>query len=112
MINEEEVDSFNLPLHTATPEEMREIVERNGCFSVVRMEMMKSKLMMDVFLTNVHLATMILRSTTEDIVSKHFGSGVMDEVCQRFSAKALDIAKKLNPEEYQGYHLLVILKRN
>lgn len=111
MINEAEVDSFNLPLYTATPQEMRELVERNGSFSMVRLEMMKSKVMMDALLTNIHLGTMILRSTTEDMITKHFGCGVMDEVCHQFSAKASEIAKKLNPDEYQGYRLLVILKR-
>ncbi|GMP59398.1 hypothetical protein CsSME_00022687 [Camellia sinensis var. sinensis] len=38
MINEDEVDSFNLPLYTTSPKEMTNLVERNGCFSIERME--------------------------------------------------------------------------
>ncbi|KAM1081716.1 hypothetical protein FF1_020521 [Malus domestica] len=38
IIEESKVDSFNLPYYAASVEEMEEIVEKNGCFRIQRME--------------------------------------------------------------------------
>ncbi|KAG6707877.1 hypothetical protein I3842_06G053900 [Carya illinoinensis] len=39
LINEDEVDSFNIPFYAVSPEEMTGLVERNGYFSIERMEL-------------------------------------------------------------------------
>ncbi|KAJ0094915.1 hypothetical protein Patl1_15596 [Pistacia atlantica] len=81
--------SWTLSTYHYTPQ-----LQKNGSFSMVRWEMMKSKVMMDALLTITHLGTMMLRSTTEDMITKHFGCGVMDEVCHQFSAKASEICQE------------------
>jgi len=39
LFDESEIDSFNLPCYASSPEEMRKVVERNGKFSIERMEL-------------------------------------------------------------------------
>mgnify|MGYP003702362733 CR=1 FL=1 len=43
MINEDEVESFNLPLYTTSAKEMTKLIERNGCFSIERMEVSNTR---------------------------------------------------------------------
>ncbi|KAF3958060.1 hypothetical protein CMV_016989 [Castanea mollissima] len=38
LISEAQVDTFNLPVYFASPKEMTQLVERNECFSIERME--------------------------------------------------------------------------
>ncbi|KAG2701609.1 hypothetical protein I3760_06G053300 [Carya illinoinensis] len=39
LINEDEVDSFNIPFYVVSPEEMTGLVEQNGYFSIERMKL-------------------------------------------------------------------------
>ncbi|PKI46849.1 hypothetical protein CRG98_032787 [Punica granatum] len=43
IIKESDVDSLNLPIYTATPQEMTELVNTNGCFDIERMELTASR---------------------------------------------------------------------
>ncbi|KAJ0094914.1 hypothetical protein Patl1_15595 [Pistacia atlantica] len=113
VINEEQVESFNIPIYVVNPENLREAVERNGSFRMVKMEMIESILKINYGdeITNVNWWTRMLRSGNEDIITKHFGSGIMDQLCQQFTVNALEVTKNFNWDELKGYQLLVILKR-
>uniref|UniRef100_A0A803Q3K3 Uncharacterized protein n=1 Tax=Cannabis sativa TaxID=3483 RepID=A0A803Q3K3_CANSA len=48
MIEESEVDSFNMPLYnSASPEDIKDLVERNGCFTIERLELSKPSSWLD-----------------------------------------------------------------
>ncbi|XP_031275082.1 loganic acid O-methyltransferase-like [Pistacia vera] len=113
VINEEQVESFNIPIYVVNPENLREAVERNGSFRMVKMEMIESILKINYGdeITNVNWWTRMLRSGNEDIITKHFGSGIMDQLCQQFTVNALEVTHNFNWDELKGYQLLVILKR-
>ncbi|KAK4479313.1 hypothetical protein RD792_014824 [Penstemon davidsonii] len=38
MIDEEKVDSFNIPIYVASPRELEATIKQNGCFSIEKME--------------------------------------------------------------------------
>ncbi|THG16108.1 hypothetical protein TEA_018934 [Camellia sinensis var. sinensis] len=74
MINEDEVDSFNLPLYiTTSPKEMTKLVERNGCFSIERMEVSDTGPKNDGP-PNLPAILMHYRVILEGIFTKHFGN--------------------------------------
>ncbi|XP_044490437.1 loganic acid O-methyltransferase-like [Mangifera indica] len=113
VINEEQAESFNMPIYVVNPEVLREAVERNGNFRVVKMEMIESILKTNYGdeITNLNWWIGTLRSVHEDVITKHFGSGIMDILCQQFTANALEITKNFNWDELKGHQLVVILKR-
>ncbi|XP_031379792.1 loganic acid O-methyltransferase-like [Punica granatum] len=111
IIRESDVDSFNLPVYAPTPQEMTELVNANGCFGIERMELTapRSKIK---GLIDGQACMMHLRAGMEGIISKHFGSEIIDELFDRFLKKADDeFAERLEASFQNSTQLLVVLKR-
>ncbi|XP_010552116.1 PREDICTED: probable S-adenosylmethionine-dependent methyltransferase At5g38780 [Tarenaya hassleriana] len=89
IINEGKVESFNLPLYFPQFRELMEVIEQNGCFSIEIMEEVKHP-MEDMSFSDDFIVSMF-RAGIHGIIEGHFGSGVIDELFDRF-------AKKLNKE--------------
>ena len=68
-----------MPIYVASPKEMTQLVERNGCFSIERMEITQPRARDDGL--NSQAVTMHLRASMEGIISKHFGTEIIDELC-------------------------------
>ncbi|GMP59380.1 hypothetical protein CsSME_00022673 [Camellia sinensis var. sinensis] len=111
MINEDEVDSFNLPLYiTTSPKEMTKLVERNGCFSIERMEVSDTGPKNDGP-PNLPAILMHYRVILEGIFTKHFGSKIFDELFERTLNKSAEISSMLESSCVKGTQLFLVLKR-
>ncbi|XP_039041012.1 loganic acid O-methyltransferase-like [Hibiscus syriacus] len=79
LISEDEVDSFNLPIYTPSPEEMTTAVETNGQFSIEILELINSASLTD---GRVDIKAWIVhvRAAMEGMFIKHFGSDIVDEI--------------------------------
>ncbi|OWM90732.1 hypothetical protein CDL15_Pgr021037 [Punica granatum] len=109
-IRESDVDSFNLPIYAASPQEMTELVNANGCFSIERMELTASSSKSRGKISG-QAVVMHLRAGLEGIFSKHFGTAVIDELFDRSVKKAKEFAARLDSISKESLLLLVILKR-
>ncbi|XP_031379037.1 loganic acid O-methyltransferase-like isoform X1 [Punica granatum] len=107
IIKESDVDSLNLPIYTATPQEMTELVNTNGCFDIERMELTASRSKIRGSI-NAQAWMMHLRAGLEGIISKHFGTEIIDELFDRFLQK---VAGRLEWSFQEITQLLVVLKR-
>ncbi|KDP38133.1 hypothetical protein JCGZ_04776 [Jatropha curcas] len=98
IIREDLVDSYNVPIYYASPEEMAELVERNGCFKIERIEQFSpgsaKKALMDEQSMVMHY-----RAGMEGMLSKQFGSECMDEVFVRLSKKVKQFSSVLQSRE-------------
>ncbi|KAG6672951.1 hypothetical protein I3842_16G085000 [Carya illinoinensis] len=74
LISEEKVDSFNVPTYCMSPQELVVAVNRNGEFSVERIE-------------NQKLASLI-RAAYDGLIKEHFGDVILDELFELFRKKA------------------------
>ncbi|XP_062114640.1 loganic acid O-methyltransferase-like [Humulus lupulus] len=112
MIKESQVDSFNLPLYnSASPEEIKGLVERNGCFSIERLELSKPsswlKHPVDIPAWMKHV-----RAAMEGNFIQHFGSKVVvDQLFTRLTKTHLDHSQMLQYWCNQKVQLFVVLKR-
>ena len=86
LISEAQVDSFNFPVYAASLKEITQLVERNGCFVIEKMEMTCPRPRVDGPVTAQAL-TMHLRAGLEGVISKHFGVEIIDELFDRFRKK-------------------------
>ena len=109
IISESQVDSFNLPVYAASPKEMKEVVERNGYFSIERIEKMTPYSKIAVPL-GTRSCTMHLRAGMEGIIGNHFGNKIIDELFDRFDRKAEE-SDLLNASYTAGTQLFVVLTR-
>ncbi|XVE85605.1 hypothetical protein DITRI_Ditri17bG0103800 [Diplodiscus trichospermus] len=109
IISESQVDTFNLPLYAASDEEMKEITEGNGYFSIERIETAPVSNIAVQLGTRSY--TMHLRAGLEGIISNHFGNKIIDELFDRFHKKAEDHLDLLNASYTAGTQLFVVLTR-
>ncbi|GAV83421.1 Methyltransf_7 domain-containing protein [Cephalotus follicularis] len=89
LVDEAEVDSFNLPQYFASPAELEAVIERNGRFKVERIEQwvqpipQASKSFVEQFAS-------CMRSGNEGITGGHFGSELMDDLFNHYTKKLVD----------------------
>lgn len=110
LIDEDKVDSFNVPIYAPTPRDMIEVVGRNGCFSVETMEITDPMSKMGGTI-DVKGLIMHLRAGMEGIFTKHFGSEVIDEFFRRSFERSAELSQSLESCYKQGTQLFVVLKR-
>ncbi|KAM6546796.1 hypothetical protein CsatB_027532 [Cannabis sativa] len=119
IISENQVDTFNIPLYSVLPNEMTKFIEENGCFSIERMDLMKTS-MIDYSdnngevtqLTSAETITLHLRAILEVLLTKHFGSEIIDGIFDRFYKKVEELSDQLQPIYKEGgFQLILVLKR-
>ncbi|XVF43433.1 hypothetical protein PTKIN_Ptkin02bG0039700 [Pterospermum kingtungense] len=108
IICESQVDSFYLPLYNASPKEMKDIIERNGCVSIKSIEATNPVSKM-VVRQGTRPCTMHLRAGWEGIISNHFGNLIIDELFDRFNRKAEENSNLFNASHAEGTQLFVVL---
>ncbi|KAB5548137.1 hypothetical protein DKX38_011543 [Salix brachista] len=104
IICDHEIDSFNMPLYSPSIEELRKLIEKNGCFGIARLETLPPR---SVPLPSAEEC----RSGFESILRKHFRSEIIEQLFERYTAK---IAGQPPVKTIDGFAigLFVILKRN
>lgn len=110
LISEAQVDSFNIPVYNASPKEMIQLIERNGSFSIETMELTNPKSRIKGLVT-AQACTMHLRAGFEGIISKHFGSEIIDEVFETYCKKYNDFSHLIEASFEEPSQLFIALKR-
>lgn len=112
IVSEEKVDSFNIPIYHMTPQEVEAAVERNGCFSVERVEdihQVRSDEENSLSITNAQEFASYIRSGMEGQIKKHFGEEILDVLFDTYRKKIED-----NPSIFKSGKALtffILLKR-
>ena len=113
IVSEEKLDTFNLPVYHMSPQELEEVVERNGCFSIERMNSISfsSSSLPTLVSTNqkAQAISFHIRAVTEELIKAHFGEEILDQLFNSYS-------KKLEEEYYSMIessvlNLCAVLKR-
>nr|WKU83440.1 O-methyltransferase 4 [Hamelia patens] len=105
-VEEEKVESFNVPLCTPSVEEVRRIVEEDDCFNIQHLETFKVRhdasfpddnqgVVYDEHVRGAHVSRDV-RAVLEPILVSHFGDGIIGELFNRYakhSAKVLKMGK-------------------
>ncbi|CAL5400060.1 unnamed protein product [Camellia sinensis] len=110
-ISEDELDSFNLPLYSPSPDEMNQLVEKNGCFSIERMELTNPAAKTDGASINIPALIMHLRAGFEAVFTKHFGKKIVEELFERTLNKSAVISSQFEASLKIGSQLFLVLKR-
>ncbi|OMO73345.1 SAM dependent carboxyl methyltransferase [Corchorus olitorius] len=84
IISKEKVESLNLPQYYPTESEMEELINKNGRFSIEKMETFPGP---GEHFRNVQTWSMIVRAGFEAIVQNHFGNEMVDEFFHRYTKK-------------------------
>ncbi|KAM5572780.1 loganic acid O-methyltransferase-like [Rosa sericea] len=107
VVSEEKVDSFNIPMYTMSPQELKAVVERNGCFSIETITQLPLVVLADR--PNMALPQLLaahMRAGMEGIVKEHFGEEILDELFDLYLTKCEEHATAVETVTF-----LVVLKR-
>ncbi|XVF85591.1 hypothetical protein PTKIN_Ptkin17bG0129400 [Pterospermum kingtungense] len=111
LVSEDQVDSFNIPIYAPSPKEITELVEGNGCFSIEKMVLTRTRTEADP-IVDVRACVMHLRAGLECIISKHFGTDILDDLFDRVLKKLKESYHLITQSSYKaGTQLSIVLKR-
>ncbi|KAJ7954360.1 S-adenosylmethionine-dependent methyltransferase [Quillaja saponaria] len=109
-VSESQLDTFNLPFYAACPEDIMPLVEEKGQYSIERMELTNPSSWLKGPI-NIHEWIDHVRAAMEGHFSRHFGSGIVDDLFGRLIQQLSDNYQKLESQYRDKTQLSVILKR-
>lgn len=112
IIAEDEVDSFNIPMYCPCPNEMEEVIEKNGNFKIEKMESLLAASALKGRPINIPEWVAHIRAAMEGNFTRHFGSeNIVDEIFQRLTEKFIALSEGLEGTRKFSTSLLLVLKR-
>ncbi|XP_030459933.1 salicylate carboxymethyltransferase-like [Syzygium oleosum] len=116
LVEEQKLDSFNIPQYTPSPKEVRWEVQKQGSFSIDCLEV--SEVNWSVLDTNsdsdvvsedggYNLAK-CMRAVTEPLLIDHFGEEIIDEVFKKYEALLVD---RMSKEKNAFVNVIISLKK-
>lgn len=99
-----------MPVYFPAEEEIRRVVEKNGCFGIERTEIMNP---FSTVKKPIDVGSMIrnLRSTNEAVLTAHFGKSAAEKIFTKMFAKAQEISDSLEASNRDPTQMLLVLKR-
>ncbi|OMP08301.1 hypothetical protein COLO4_06600 [Corchorus olitorius] len=100
LVEESEVDSFNMPFYNPCEEEVKEIVEKEGSFDLDKLEIFQANwdfeddfsnknFVFDKHKSGQNVADCV-RAVAEPILASHFGKTIMDDLFKRYANNVAD----------------------
>jgi len=120
LIEEEKMDSFNIPAYKPTVEEIRHVIEEEGSFFVQRLEILISPWYEGINIeggdgffvdgnVRAEYITKNIRAVMEPLLSTKFGGEVINELFIRFKKK---IEQIMEVEKLEGATLVISMTKN
>ncbi|KAJ1377717.1 SAM dependent carboxyl methyltransferase [Sesbania bispinosa] len=109
LVSEEKVDCFNVPFLYSPVKNVKAILEINEYFNI---EWMETKDIKDIFvISSAQIFVSTIRAAVEELIEKHFGGEIVDELFGRYTEKVKEFANIMNSEKLKIAMLYVLLKR-
>nr|WKU83437.1 O-methyltransferase 1 [Hamelia patens] len=116
LIEEEKLDSFNIPQYTPSPTEVRSLVEMEGSFMVDRLEATEIHwnaydsefFEFDEFNDGGYNVAKCMRAVAEPLLVSHFGEEIIEEVFSRYKKI---LADRMSKEKTQFINVIISLTK-
>ncbi|XP_026410137.1 probable S-adenosylmethionine-dependent methyltransferase At5g38100 [Papaver somniferum] len=113
IVEEAKVDSFNVPVYSTTPQEIKKLIERNGCFNIERIvDILPQENKLKEFSAQTYSDH--TRAVMEVVIKLHFGCNehTIDHLFQHLYPKKFeDTLANLMQSMGKTIVLFIILKR-
>ncbi|XP_010246471.1 PREDICTED: salicylate carboxymethyltransferase-like [Nelumbo nucifera] len=117
LIEEEKVNTFNMPIYIASPREMKSVIEREGSFDIDRLETSEIKWREEDNLgdneanklRDANNLARYLRAVAEPLLADHFGEALMEELFCRL--REILVVDGMDKEEAKLVSVTVSLTR-
>ncbi|KAK1386997.1 Salicylate carboxymethyltransferase [Heracleum sosnowskyi] len=115
LVNEEDINSFNLPVYNPCIDELKAIIESEGTFSLDKLETIEvnwdmrdenEKIKSEKSSGKIMAKT--VRAVLEPLLGTHFGYTCMDKLFERY---AIHVTEHLSQEETNYFNIVISLTR-
>ncbi|KAK6924400.1 SAM dependent carboxyl methyltransferase [Dillenia turbinata] len=117
LIEEEKLNSFNIPQYTPSPAEIKSEVERNGSFIINKLEV--SKVNWDAYENEISYSSKVtknggynvaklMRAVAEPLLASNFGKSIIDEVFRRYREI---VADRMAKERTEFFNVVVSMTK-
>lgn len=103
--------SFNIPIYSASCEEVSELVQQNGCFTIEEIQLTNPSPWLNGRPIDMQEWANHVRAAMEGLFVAHFGAHVVDEIFQRLVHKLIEQAQLIESSYRDKILLFAILKR-
>lgn len=118
LIEEEKLDFFNMPYYQPTANELRNVIQAEGSFTIQRLEIFKmgwdanlnegkNDILFDKR-TRGEFISNYIRAVGEPILKKEFGEAIMDDLFNRFTKKVIN---EMETEKCEYINLVVSMTK-
>lgn len=111
IVDEAKIDSFNMPSYLTSPKQVKDLVERTGCFTIERLEKLET-----LFppASGAEIITNHMRAACEEIFEQHFGFSDedLDKLFELYSKRLVDPLSIFTKSEDKSFQIFLVLKRN
>ncbi|KAI5662087.1 hypothetical protein M9H77_21410 [Catharanthus roseus] len=109
IINEESVDSFNLPQYHPSVEDLEMVIEMNDCFTIERVGTLPHPMKNLPF--DVQRTSLQVRAIMECILTEHFGENILDPLFEIYTKNLQENFHVFDKEIRKDADLYLVLKR-
>lgn len=109
VISEEKAYTFNVPAYLPYVKELESLIQRNGLFTIERMQQLNKPMSHKTFPAQFHL--LHLRATIEGLIGKHFGEELSDKIFNHMNSKEVEILSIFDGKRHRAIDLFLVLKR-
>ncbi|KAL1541758.1 gibberellin A4 carboxyl methyltransferase [Salvia divinorum] len=112
VVDKGKIDGFNLPIYVPSVGEVRKMIEKNGCFTIEKMELTKPRGSDDGPI-DVPELIMHLRGGMQEICALQFGDYAVEKMFDKMSEKRQHMSEFMqsNYRREDGTQLFLVLKR-
>ena len=118
LIEEADIDTFNLPHYNPFIEEVKTIVEKEGSFVIDRLETFDVNLdandneenknyVFDKFTCGQNVSHCI-RAISESLLADHFGEAIINDLFERYAER---IGEHLSMEKTKNFNIIISMAR-
>ncbi|ONK60751.1 uncharacterized protein A4U43_C08F22170 [Asparagus officinalis] len=109
LVEQEKVESYNVPFYAPSPAEIEDEVEKEGSFSIDYIEPYEFSSSSGNAENDAAIITMAVRAIQESMITYHFGGGeIIEPLFQIYKGLLTEAIKK---DEVKSTHLVVVLRK-
>lgn len=112
LIDEEKLDSFDVPYYSPTPEEVKKVIEQEESFALELIESFPTE-PREIYgdgAEPMRKYANVIRAYTEPVISNQFGAQVLDELYNKFASFMVrDLSKDTEP--YKVVTVVIVLRK-
>ncbi|OMO76249.1 SAM dependent carboxyl methyltransferase [Corchorus olitorius] len=109
LIDEEKLDSFNIPYYIASKDEVEYLVKKEGSFTTEFIDLIAINTL-DITRSTPESRANLIRSITESIISTQFGEEIMDKLYDNVTEIIVEDSK-LGKEVTKRVSIVAVLKK-